>query len=616
MNLQNIAKQLKSEFIGIDYVIDRLVDSVKTWIDTDRMNSPTVICLWGMTGCGKTHLVKRFLELSKLSDESFYFNMVDRKKLGDALGEVFKQENHITNPKSVFIFDEFQNCNTQDEMTGARLDREDLCSLWDLLDSGKFSEKKYIAETWRIYAILRDIEVITKGKCENFTVKQMKIRNIKQTLEKTLEKTPNDFLEESDMQILDYEFYYRLMNKRKLCTSLFDTESREQFDNLTMKKLMELYNNNMFKSVNVEFDFSKSLIFVLGNLDNLYAHSTEIESDCDADLLYENSKHLTPQDTKRILTSLFKPEQISRLGNNHIIYKAFSKHNYDMLIRKYLQDVNKRFEVNVNYDQSVVDMIYKEGVFPSQGVRPIISTIKYTIENNIKIITNGYSKDEFEVVFKKGCLVAGNKKIKLNLINSITYITKNDDIYKRICVHEAGHAFMTLKLAKKYPRNVVIKLNSKIPTGISESENSITSRTPKDLRNEICVCLGGMIAEQIVFGEITSGNMCDRENITDIVNHYLLSYGMDESSLLFNTKHEYSPRDCVVKNVLEDGKRLTEQCYLLTNQIFMDNMKEFKMIVKELYEKQKLKQEDFKRMFPNIEEEKNNKFEMFLGEEC
>ena len=45
--------------------------------------------------------------------------------------------------------------------------------------------------------------------------------------------------------------------------------------------------------------------------------------DLDADSLYEQTSKINLSDIKRSLTFLYRPEQISRLGNNHIIYKSY-----------------------------------------------------------------------------------------------------------------------------------------------------------------------------------------------------------------------------------------------------------------------------------------------------
>ena len=59
-NLQAIAAQLKTELIGIDDVIDRVIGAVRAWyVMPQLITRPVIVCLWGLTGTGKTQLTRR-----------------------------------------------------------------------------------------------------------------------------------------------------------------------------------------------------------------------------------------------------------------------------------------------------------------------------------------------------------------------------------------------------------------------------------------------------------------------------------------------------------------------------------------------------------------------------
>ena len=54
-HLQTVAEALKAELFGIDDIIDRVIDSLRAWYVLPQLISrPVVICLWGLTGTGKT----------------------------------------------------------------------------------------------------------------------------------------------------------------------------------------------------------------------------------------------------------------------------------------------------------------------------------------------------------------------------------------------------------------------------------------------------------------------------------------------------------------------------------------------------------------------------------
>ena len=61
--------ELKRFFIGIDGVIDELIDAIAVWyIMPEVLTRPAIINLWGMTGVGKTDLVRRLVKQLEIQD--------------------------------------------------------------------------------------------------------------------------------------------------------------------------------------------------------------------------------------------------------------------------------------------------------------------------------------------------------------------------------------------------------------------------------------------------------------------------------------------------------------------------------------------------------------------
>ena len=62
--LAHTAQVLKSELFGLDVLIDRVIDSVRAWyLLPELIERPVIVCLWGLTGTGKTQLVRRLVQL-------------------------------------------------------------------------------------------------------------------------------------------------------------------------------------------------------------------------------------------------------------------------------------------------------------------------------------------------------------------------------------------------------------------------------------------------------------------------------------------------------------------------------------------------------------------------
>jgi len=636
IDLEKISVQLKSEFIAIDYVIDRIIDSIKVWVKTDKINSPTVICMWGMTGCGKTKLIMRLVELLGLKDDTFYLNMTNQSTAQDSLKEIMDGDCYYNgNPKNVFVLDEFQNCNTKKE-DGSSIDRKELAIVWELLDSGKFSNKRFPISTWSVGNLIKDFETVDDYNLYGKTMDEIKsLSQSKKRGPRFLEGDGDGGDDDDDgdddvlgavlgaakkgstpkklslLYIDEFTNYFHAKRDSGHPVNYKDYEILSTtFGSILVDDLVKFYRDIINKYVLVEYDYSKSLIFVLGNLDYLYTIADEMDSDVDADFLHERSLALTFQDTKKVLIDMYRPEQISRLGNNHILYYAFSQKNYKDLIRYYLKDINKRFEVNFKYDNSVLDMIYKEGVFPTQGVRPLLSTLKYTIENNVFEIMEKGSVNSLIRYSRNSLIIDEREKIKITLINTFDRLDKKSDEYKRICVHESAHAFVYYKLYKKFPKNIVVKRNSELASGFTELSLPVLS-TSLDIKNNVCVLLAGMVSEKIVYGNHANGGESDIKKATNLINQYHQYFAMGDK--ITRTKFSDATNEFIdSRSCFDDTEKILKQCRDVSDKIIRDNIEEFKKLVKNFYKKGRMTEKAFARLFPEYEIEKSKRFEEFL----
>lgn len=107
----------------------------------------------------------------------------------------------------------------------------------------------------------------------------------------------------------------------------------------------------------------------------------------------------------------------------------------------------------------------------------------------------------------------------------------NEDERKVVAYHEIGHAIVALALPGSDP----VEKISIIPRGISAlgytlqmptEDRYLMSKT--ELLNRIAVLMGGRAAEEVVFGEITTGASNDIGKATDIAKHMVTVFGMNE----------------------------------------------------------------------------------------
>ena len=153
--LDNATIQLKKEFVGIDKVIDEITESVSSWFIFPKMQEkPLIINLWGLTGVGKTSLVKRLCELLGEAKKLYRYDMGARGDNSWTLKQQIAEMYYSLNSKPfVLAFDEFQHAKTKNEM-GFESNNSISRIIWDLLDSGRFSF------SYEYYYFSRDKDVL------------------------------------------------------------------------------------------------------------------------------------------------------------------------------------------------------------------------------------------------------------------------------------------------------------------------------------------------------------------------------------------------------------------------------------------------------------------------
>jgi cell division protease FtsH len=133
-------------------------------------------------------------------------------------------------------------------------------------------------------------------------------------------------------------------------------------------------------------------------------------------------------------------------------------------------------------------------------------------------------------------------------------IMKADEKH-RVAVHEAGHTLVACACPNSDPVHKV----SIIPRGYGalgymlrrpEDDRHIHTRT--ELETNIKVCLGGTIAEELVFGDFATGAMSDLEKANQIASRMVKMFGMSRLGRIFVREGEENP---FLPSVFSDGVR-------------------------------------------------------------
>jgi cell division protease FtsH len=597
-----VGDKLKEKFVGIDGIIDQFIDSVRVWyLMPELMIRPVIVNLWGLTGSGKTDLVRTFVRLIKMSD-SFVELQMDTESYIDKIQSYIEYADIQPDKPSILLLDEMQRFRTVGE-DGLEIQRKRLQDVWMLLSDGKFQsasdKKKEIMEILFNDLYYNHNEVVDEG--EEPDKPEEATSATSPGGEKKKDARPKKFKYKNS--------YWTAQRLRKLLNYSGPAEEIMLWDQETkIKKGQEALNNDAtFEGVS----YSKMLIIIAGNIDEAYSMAGDVSNaDIDADIFHEFSKKINVVTIKSALLKRFKPEQVARFGNNHIIYPSLNKTSYKAIIKRNVYDtVNRVYDLNgirVVPDDSVFSTIYQNGVFPVQGVRPVHSTISSIFDNYIpiflfKAIENGLDTVSVRYTQDEIIGVVGDETIARKVELSISKIKKEKDINDTVLVsiHEAGHAIV-YSLLHKIPPTQMTSITSNINSEGFVGQHRY-SGNKKIIKDEMAVCLAGQAAEEIFFGDEmkSTGAASDIQRATALAAYYIRQCGFDgiQSRVIHHTSahNDTSNTDIERTNVtIED---MVKEAKCLAIDMINDHKPLFREIAKKLIDAGELLPEEIVEMF-------------------
>ena len=240
--------------------------------------------------------------------------------------------------------------------------------------------------------------------------------------------------------------------------------------------------------------------------------------------------------------------------------------------------------------------------------------------------TAGFTGADLENLLNEAAIIAAKE--------NRAYITQNDikksfvkvgigaekksriisDKEKRITAfHEAGHAILFHVLPDVGPVYSV----SIIPTGAGAAgytmplpEKDEMFNTKGKMLQDITVSLGGRVAEELVFDDITTGASQDIKQATKMAKAMVTRYGMSENVGLIcydndddevfigrDLAHTRGYGEGVATAIDQEVKRIIDECYAKARQIITENRSVLDACAKLLLEKEKISQKEFEALF-------------------
>ena len=213
------------------------------------------------------------------------------------------------------------------------------------------------------------------------------------------------------------------------------------------------------------------------------------------------------------------------------------------------------------------------------------------VRNNRTVVTEADLEESIEVV------IAGYQKKNAVL---------SDQEKKTVAYHEIGHALVAAMQSHSAPVQkitIIPRTSGELGYTMQVETGDKYLMSKDELANKICTFTGGRAAEEVVFGEITTGASNDIEQATKLARAMITRYGMSEEFdmvALETVNNQYLGGDtslaCSAATQQEIDKMvvsLVKSQHEKAIQILKDNRKALDALAKYLYEKETITGEEF-----------------------
>lgn len=240
--------------------------------------------------------------------------------------------------------------------------------------------------------------------------------------------------------------------------------------------------------------------------------------------------------------------------------------------------------------------------------------------------TSGFTGADLENLLNEGAILAAksgkkyisNDDIKQSFIKVGIGTEKKSKVVsdkerKITAYHEAGHAILFRELPDVGPVHTI----SIIPTGMGAAgytmplpEEDYMFNTKSKMLNEIKVSLGGRIAEELIFGDVTTGASGDIKQATKLAKAMVMKYGMSDKLGMINYESEHEEifigrdightktyADDTARIIDEEIRNIIDSCYEEAKQIIMSRRNVLDKCCELLLEKEKIGYEEFEALF-------------------
>jgi cell division protease FtsH len=236
--------------------------------------------------------------------------------------------------------------------------------------------------------------------------------------------------------------------------------------------------------------------------------------------------------------------------------------------------------------------------------------------------TVGYSGADLENMLNEAAIMAArfNKKAidMLDIEEAATKVKlgpekkrlQSDEDRKMTAYHESGHAVVTFVLPNMDPvhRISIISRGMTLGHTLIPPSSDRTHETKTQILEQLAALLGGRAAEEVVFGEITSGAASDIDKVTTLARAMVADYGMSSlgpinygptTDMTEWGKPWYNEQpisQAMQNRIDEEVKKIIDTAHKLAVKIIKEKRKKLDLIAETLLKVETLEGEEFEKL--------------------
>ncbi|PID84955.1 MAG: cell division protein FtsH [Chloroflexi bacterium] len=189
-----------------------------------------------------------------------------------------------------------------------------------------------------------------------------------------------------------------------------------------------------------------------------------------------------------------------------------------------------------------------------------------------------------------------------------------------IAYHEAGHALVSHYLPAALPLRKITIVPRGMGLGLTwymEDDNLLPNES--QLKAQIASALGGRVAEEIVFGEVTAGASNDLQRVTNIARHMVTQLGMSEDlglrvygqkqEMVFLGREISEQKDysnAIAEKIDQEVRGIIDSQHQVATNILVEHRDQLDLLANALLEEETLEAEEFVALLEGVKQENNS----------